>query len=153
VLSCSSRQQKSPLIPTLTIRCVLCRSGRHSDLVRLNDGAELLQPPVTSRVEAACDRDACCVATMSCETSSGMRRLLCGVKGLSRKSDGFLAFLRYASGKHTRSADNSPPDAQAPALAGASSGALSDIPRNGRMPSTHLTWSCRGCGVGQSRHA
>jgi hypothetical protein len=41
---------------------------------------------------------------------------VCGVKGLSRKSDGFLAFLRYASGKHTRSADNSPPDAQAPAL-------------------------------------
>ena len=41
---------------------------------------------------------------------------VCGVKGLSRKSNGFLAFLRYASGKHTRSADNSPPDAQAPVL-------------------------------------
>ncbi len=41
---------------------------------------------------------------------------VCGVKGLSRKSDGFLAFLRYASGKHTHSADNSPPDEQAPAL-------------------------------------
>ncbi len=34
---------------------------------------------------------------------------ICSVKGASRKSDGFLAFLRYASGKHTRSADNSPP--------------------------------------------
>jgi hypothetical protein len=45
------------LILTLTIQCVLCRSGSHSYLVRLKDSAELLQPPVTSRVEAACYRD------------------------------------------------------------------------------------------------
>ncbi len=51
-------------------------------MIGLSDGVELFLPPVTSRMNAACDRDECCVAAK-------LNSFECGIKGLSRNSDGF----------------------------------------------------------------
>ncbi len=60
----------------------------------------------------------------------------CGLKGLSRNSDdGFRTFLRYASGKHTCSADNSPPNAEAQVLGlGLERGPVGHSPHRSHAP-------------------
>jgi hypothetical protein len=63
-----------------------------------------------------------------------------GFKGLSRNSDGFWAFLSYASGK-PRSADNSPPIAEDPVLGlGLERAAVGHSPR--RSHALHASILC-----------
>jgi hypothetical protein len=71
----------------------------------------------------------------------------CGLKGLSRNSDGFRAFLRYASGKHTCSADNSPPNAEAPVLGlGLERGPVGHSPHRSHAPHASILGPAEAAG-------